>query len=292
MEFSWLKTFITAAECENFRRTSEILHISQPSVTVHIKMLEAELGMSLFIREGRRVKLTAEGRRYLSHAKKLMEVYEGGLEDLNAFQQGYHSKLCIGISPLIADTILPSVLKRYVRANPEVEISIKIIESEDIEQAVLNEEVDLGLSCLGSTHSEITSQLLYQDQVVLVAPHDGFDLEAAPPLDEKEVLLSNYLLTHNHPGYWEDLCKRVKLIYPGVRMMKVSQIHITKRFIAEGLGVSFLPLSTVRRELLEGRLLEVDCYSVNLPDANTFALTKYDHGKQAEFLAYLSGYRF
>lgn len=292
MEFSWLKTFITAAECENFRRTSEILHVSQPSVTVHIKSLEAELGMSLFLREGRRVKLTAEGRRYLKNAKKLMEVYESGLEDLNSFQQGYHSKLCIGISPLIADTILPSVLKRYVSVHPEVEISIKIIESEDIESAVLNEEVDLGLSCLGSSHSEMTSQLLYKDKVVLVAPHDGLDFEAAPPLDEKEVLLSNYLLTHNHPGYWEDLCKRVKSVYPGVRMMKVSQIHITKRFIAEGLGVSFLPLSTVRRELLEGRLLEVDCYSLDLPDANTYALTKYNHEKQREFLAYLSGYRF
>ncbi|MGA4718569.1 LysR family transcriptional regulator [Fictibacillus nanhaiensis] len=292
MEFSWLQTFITAAECENFRRTSEILHVSQPSVSVHIKMLESELGMSLFLRDGRRVKLTAEGRRYLQHAKKLMEVYESGLEDLNAFQQGYDTKLCIGISPLIADTILPSVLKRYVKANPDVEISIKIIDSEDIERAVLNEDVDLGLSCLGSSHAEITSQMLYQDKIVLVAPHDGLDFEAAPPLDEKEVLLSNYLLTHNHPGYWDDLCRRVKSRYPGVRMMKVSQIHITKRFIAEGLGISFLPLSTVRRELLEGRLLEVDCYSVDIPDAHTYALTKYNHGKQKEFLTYLSGYRF
>jgi LysR family transcriptional regulator, repressor for citA len=292
MEFTWLNTFITAAECENFRKTSEILHISQPSVTVHIKLLESEVGVPLFFREGRRVKLTLEGRRYLKHAKELIKVYQQGLEDLNTFQQGYQSKLCIGISPLIADTILPSVLKRYVKEHPEVEISIKIFDSIEIEGAVLNEEVDLGLSCLSSSNSEITSRMLYKDKVVLVAPHDGIDFEAAPPLDEKDVLLSSYLLTHNHPGYWDELSKLVKKVYPGVRMMKVSQIHITKRFIAEGLGISFLPLSTVRRELLEGRLLEVDCYSMNLPDANTYALTKYNHVKQTDFLAYLSGYRY
>jgi LysR family transcriptional repressor of citA len=66
MEFQWLNTFITAAECGNFRRTAEILFISQPTVTVHIKLLEAELGVQLFEREGKKVKLTEAGKRYLT----------------------------------------------------------------------------------------------------------------------------------------------------------------------------------------------------------------------------------
>jgi LysR family transcriptional repressor of citA len=75
-------------------------------------------------------------------------------------------------------------------------------------------------------------------------------------------------------------------------MMKVSQVHITKRFISEGLGVSFLPVSTVRRELLEGSLLEVDCHSITLPDASTYALMKYEHSRQKEFVAFISKFRF
>lgn len=291
MEFQWLNTFITAADCGNFRRTAEILYISQPSVTVHIKQLEQELGIQLFNREGKKVKLTEAGRRYLVHAKKLLEVYQGGLEDIQSFSQGYTTKFSIAISPLIADTILPYVLKSYTNKHPEVEISVKIIESVGIEQAVLNEEVDIGLSCLNSFHPELISKLLYHDRVILVAPHDGRDSENAPPLEEEEVLTSNYLLTHNHPGYWDQLCRAVKTKYPSVRMMKVSQVHITKRFIVEGLGVSFLPTSTVRRELLEGRLLEVDCHTIHLPDANTFAIMKYNHTKQKEFLEFISNYR-
>ena len=291
MEFQWLNTFITAAECGNFRRTAELLYISQPTVTVHIKQLEKELGILLFHREGKKIKLTEEGKRYLVHAKRLLEVYQSGLEDLTSFSQGYTRKLILGISPLIADTILPYVLKSYTKQYPEVEISVKIIESIDIELAVLKEEVDLGLSCLYSSHPSLLCELLSKDRVILVAPHDGRDAESAPPLDEEEVLTTNYLITHNHPGYWDLLCRMVKSKYPSIRMMKVSQVHITKRFIVEGLGVSFLPTSTVRRELLEGRLLEVDCHTIQLPEANTFAIMKYTHSKQREFLTFISNYR-
>jgi LysR family transcriptional regulator, repressor for citA len=292
MEFQWLNTFVTAADCGNFRRTAELLFISQPSVTVHIKQLEKELGILLFHREGRKIKLTEEGKRYLIHAKKLLEVYQQGLEDLNTFSQGYTRKLTLGISPLIADTILPYVIKSYTKQYPEVEISVKIIESVEIEQAVLREEVDLGLSCLNSTNQSLICKLLAKDNVILVAPHDGRDSESAPPFDEEEVLTTNYLLTHNHPGYWDLLSRVVKSKYPSVRMMKVSQVHITKRFIIEGLGVSFLPTSTVRRELLEGRLIEVHCESINLPEANTYAIMKYEHSKQIEFLKFISNFRW
>lgn len=291
MEFSWLTTFITAAQCGNFRQTAELLYISQPSVTVHIKQLENELGVQLFLREGRTMKLTEDGRRYLVHAKKLFEVYQSGLEDLESFRQGYTTTLSLAISPLIADTILPYMLKTYLKQHPQVEFSLKIIESKEIEEAVLKEEVDIGLSCIKGTHRDVISELLYQDEVILITSHDGLDSEFAPPLDEEAVLLSNYLFTHNHPVYWASLCRTVKNHYPSVRMMAVSQVHITKRFIAEGLGVSYLPISTVRRELLEGRLLEVPSQFIKRPAADTYAVMKYKHTKQQEFLAFIANYR-
>ncbi|WP_078380424.1 LysR family transcriptional regulator [Sutcliffiella halmapala] len=291
MDFNWLRTFVIAASNGNFRKTAELLYISQPTVTVHIKQLEKEIGATLFQRDGRNILLTEEGRRYFHHAKKLLEVYESGVADLHSYQQGYTSNLAIAISPLIADTILPYVLKRFITKYPQVEISVKIIESKEIEQAILHEEVDIGLSCLPNKESNIFCQHLYHDPLVLVAPHDGFDAESAIPLDEEEILTSNTLMTHNHPVYWDELCQQLKVKYPTIKMMKVSQIHITKRFIIEGLGVSILPMTTVRRELLEGRLLEVQCHSITFPEAKTYALMKYEHSIQKEFLQFLGNFR-
>ncbi|MGD6965643.1 LysR family transcriptional regulator [Rossellomorea vietnamensis] len=291
MELSWLRTFITAAQFNNFRKASQQLFISQPSVTVHIKLLEKELGVSLFERKGKSIKLTEAGRLYLKHAQKLISLYEDGITELQSYSQGYTAKLTIAISPLIADNVLPYVLKQYLKRHPEVEISVKIIESHEIERAVLEEKVDIGLSCVHSYHPQIESTKLYSDKVILVAPHDGRDSESAYPLEEEELLESNYLLTHNHPDYWDDLCSTVKRFYPAARMMEVSQIHITKRFIVEGLGVSYLPSSTVRRELLEGRMLEVRRDTFDLPEANIYSIIKYLHKEQTEFLEFLSGFR-
>ncbi|OEH93860.1 LysR family transcriptional regulator [Bacillus solimangrovi] len=291
MELNWLKTFITASELGNFRKAAEQLYISQPSVTVHIKQLEKELGILLFEREGKKIKLTESGRFFLKHAQKVIKLYEEGISELQSLDQGYTSKLTIAISPLIADNILPFVLKQYLKKHPQVEISVQIIESADIEKAVLEEKVDIGLSCLPTFNPQLVNTLLYTDKVILVAPHDGRDFESAPPLDEEELLTSNYLLTHNHPAYWDELCNTIKRFYPSTRMMKVSQTHITKRFIVEGLGVSYLPSSTVRRELLEGRLLDVETKSFKLPEAKTYAITKYSHKEQKEFLNFLSQFR-
>ena len=291
MDLNVVKTFISAAEFSHFRKAAERLYISQPTVTVHIKQLEKELGVKLFEREGKKIKLTEAGRSYLKHAKRLIEIYEEGITALQSISQGYTKTLKMAISPLIADNVLPFVLKQFLETHPQVEISVEIIESDEIEKAVLEERVDIGLSCLPCFSPELEQTLLFTDKVILVAPHDGRDFESAPPLEEEELLASNYLLTHNHPAYWDELCYTIKQFYPKTRMMKVSQTHITKRFITEGLGISYLPASTVRRELLEGRLLEVETKSFPMPEAKTFALIKYQHGVQKELLRFLSRFR-
>ncbi|MCA1058853.1 LysR family transcriptional regulator [Rossellomorea aquimaris] len=291
MDLNVVKTFITAAEFNHFRKAAERLFISQPTVTVHIKQLEKELGVTLFERDGKKIRLTESGRAYLQHAKRLLETYEEGISDLQSISQGYTATLKLAISPLIADNILPFVLKQFLKNHPEVEISVEIIESSEIESAVLRDTADIGISCLPCYSSELQQTLLFSDKVILVVPHDGRDFESAPPLEEEEVLESNYLLTHNHPGYWDELSHTVKQFFPRVRTIKVSQTHITKRFISEGLGISYLPSSTVRRELLEGRLLEVETKSFPLPEANTYAVTKYQHTIQQEFLHFLSRFR-
>lgn len=287
MEFSWLQTFLVAAECSNFRKTADLLFMSQPTVTVHIQNLEKELGVQLFLREKKRVELTKEGRRFIVHAQSLMNSYQNGLKDMQSFSQGFSSKLSIAISPLIADTILPHMLKKYMTKHPHVEVSVKVVESIDIEKEILTDEVDIGLSCLRSVNTDLLCEVLSTDKVLLIAPHDGMDSESAPVLDEEEVLTSNYLLTENHPVYWEDLGRQVRHKYSKVRTMKVSQIHVTKRFIVEGLGVSFLPESTVKKELIEGWLLEVPCSSIKLPEACTYAIMKDNHPKKIEFMEFL-----
>ncbi|MFD2638787.1 LysR family transcriptional regulator [Piscibacillus salipiscarius] len=139
MELSWMKTFVTVAELGNFRKASEALYVSQPTVTVHIKSLEKELGVSLLERGKRFVRLTEEGRIYLKQARQLLELHQEGLKKIQSYAQGYRKSLKLAISPLIADTIMPFVLKKYLENHSEVEISVEIMESNQIDDAVMSE---------------------------------------------------------------------------------------------------------------------------------------------------------
>ncbi len=292
MEFQWLKTFIVAAETTNFRQASEKLIISQPSVTVHIRLLEEYLGMKLFDRMKNRVTLTDTGKLFYVEAKQLVEQMEKSVDRLHTYAQGFRKNWNIAISPLMAETILPYILRTFMESHPEVEISIRVEESDNIEQLVDNEDVHLGISALDAKFKNIESIRMYEDPILFVISPDTYDEESGPPIDVSEVLQKNYIFTHHHPVYWDNLLNQLNKHVNRIRTMKVTQTHIVKRFIQEGLGVSFLPHSIVKRELIEGRLMQPHFDLFTLPTVSTYILVKKKEELEEEFIQLISRYYF
>ncbi|WP_347552006.1 LysR family transcriptional regulator [Pseudalkalibacillus hwajinpoensis] len=270
MNINWLRTFVAAATYENFREASEKLFLAQPTVTVHIQQLEKSIESKLFIKSGRRVVLSEAGRQYLPHAKRMLEQHEQSLQHMTGWKQGYHRKLTIAVSPLIAATVLPYVLQQFMKHHPSIEVVVKVSESNDIGEMIAKNEADFGLSRMKAVHPHLINEKIGGDPIVLVVPHDGGDSETSLPLSLNDFCHSSTLLTHNHPGYWDDLLIELRSRQEGIRTMVVSQVHITKRFIEEGLGFSFLPRSSVQRELFEGRMLEVETGDMRLPEVYTY----------------------
>ncbi len=275
MNMNWLRTFVAAATFENFREASEKLYLAQPTVSVHIQQLEKHIGSKLFIKSGRRVVLSEAGRQFLPHASKMVEQYEQSLRHMTGWRQGYHRKLTLAVSPLIAATVLPYVLHQFMKNYPSIEVVVKVSESNEIGELIAKNFVDFGLSRMKSIQPHVINEEIGADPIVLVVPHDGGDAETSLPLSLSEFCTHSTLLTHSHPGYWDDLLIELRSRYEGIRTMVVSQVHITKRFIEEGLGFSFLPRSSVQRELLEGRMLQVDTSEIRLPEVHTYLV--YHH---------------
>lgn len=281
---AWLKTFADAAETLNFRKTSERLLMSQPSVTVHIRLLEENLGAVLFQRNKNRVSLTEEGKLFKGEAEKLLRQLEQSVESVQSFAQGYRRKWVLAISPLMAETVLPYLLKSFTKQHPDLELVIRVEESEKIEVLVETGEVSAGISAIEPANRGLHSEVVYKDELVFVVPRDAYDDESGPVISGSGMLQSHYLFTHHHPAFWSELLIKLRLKIPGLRTMKVTQAHIAKRFIQEGLGVSFLPRSMVRRELMEGRLLEVPFDMFSLPTVATYFISKDMGDLEKEFL--------
>ncbi|WP_251047632.1 LysR family transcriptional regulator [Planococcus sp. ISL-110] len=236
MEVQCLRTFVDVAETVNFRMTSERLMMSQPSVAVHIRLLEESLGLSLFKRSHNRVSLTEEGRHFKDKAAQVLEQLDDSVEELHSFAQGYREKWILAISPLMAETILPYVLKLFIGQHPEVELVIRVEESEKIQALVESEQVTAGISVLPPLGRAIAQRVVYEDPLLFILPRDTCDDENGPVVSVGWALRNSILFTHHHPVFWEELLGKLRLHVPGIRTMKVMQAHIAKRFIQEGLG--------------------------------------------------------
>lgn len=282
MEIKWIKTFIITAKYENFRKTSEELFLTQPAVTKHIKRLEENLNIRLFDRLGNRVTLTTAGHRFLLHAKEFMTKYEQGMEEFESWKQGYKQKLVIAVAPQIASSFLPSLLRNFMDQYPEIEVIINIVNSYNIGEEVSSGRADLGLSRILPYQTNIKSEAVHRDPVIFVGPNDCQSL-----LDESAILQKYRLITHNHPDYWDQLLNQIKKHHPNVRTMAVNQVEVTKRFIEEGLGVSFLPQTMVKEEIAKNRLVEIKPDKINPPQSSTYLLTKVETEEVLTFVRFM-----
>ncbi|HAM81115.1 LysR family transcriptional regulator [Ornithinibacillus bavariensis] len=291
MDIKNLKTFILAAEYENYRQVAEKLYLTQPAITFQIKQLEKELGGQLFHKDGRNIVLTEFGRMFYHEASEIISQFEKSLHRMNQFKQGYHKLLRIAISPLLADTILPTILHKYMATHPNVEFTIQVMESRLISQQIENGDVDVGLSSLPGS-SLIKTIQFHEENVVLVMRHDGYDAESGPILDGLGILEEHILFTDNHPYYWGKLKEQLLIKIPSLRMMKVNQTYVTKRFVLEGMGVSFLPLSSINKEIIEGRLLEIPVHFIETPRAGMYFLYKNNHQFDPELMNFIASFHF
>jgi LysR family transcriptional regulator, repressor for citA len=284
MNIKWLRTFIAAAEYENFRKTSEALFLTQPAVTKHIKRLEEYLGCDLFNREGKNVSLTAAGIKFLTHAKEIVRKYDIGMGDFESWKQGYNRKLTIAAAPQIASSFLPALLRDFIDKHPNIEVIINVLASYDIGEEVSVSKADIGLSRISPIQSNIKYEVIHEDPVILVGPNEpGVNL-----IDEEEAYLQKYrLITHNHPDYWEELLNDVRRHYPHVQTMAVNQIEVTKRFIEAGLGVSYLPFTMVRDEINKKGLAAVKSDKIKPENSLTYVLSKVETEEVRVFVQFL-----
>lgn len=284
MDIKWLKTFVVSAKFENFRKASEELYLTQPAITKHVKRLEERLHIQLFERKGKTVVLTAAGHRFLPFAKELVSKYEEGMDHFESWKQGYHRKLTIAVAPQIASSFLPALLRTFMAENDDIEVLINVVKSFEIGNEVSAGRADLGLTRALPSQTSLNIKTIHEEPVILVSASQKGSINN---ITEKQILSDYRLITHNHPDYWDDLLRDVKKHYPNIRTIAVNQIEVTKKFIENGLGVSYLPISMVKNEIEDNHLIEVELEKISVPTSITYVLTKVETKEAKDFIDFL-----
>jgi len=167
-----LKVFYTVAKRLSFTKAAADLFITQPAVTKHIQELEQQFKVQLFERQGNQIKLTQQGKVMLQYTEQLLAIYRKMELDLSSFSDMHKGLLHLGASTTISQYVIPSVLAEYHKKYKEVEVKLLNGNTEQIEQALLHNDIDLGLIEGKSKNKGIKYTEYVRDEIVLVSNID------------------------------------------------------------------------------------------------------------------------
>ena len=240
--------FLEVARRGSVSRAAEALFITQPTLTARLHALEGELGVKLFVRTPRGMRLTDAGRAWVPYAERAMRALIEGRDVLDQVMTASAGHLMLAAAPAVSTYILPELLERFEAMHPRVEVSVRTGHSEELVTVVLRDEVQIGLGRM-IQHPELELRPFHREELVLVcAPDHPFvkrrTVTMADVTNEKVIMFdrtsSYYEITHSAFA-----AARTRL----KRYMELDSIEAAKKMVERGLGVSLLPATAVVREL-------------------------------------------
>jgi LysR family transcriptional regulator, cyn operon transcriptional activator len=168
MNFRHLLAFATIVDAGGFARAAERLHVSQPALSRQIGALELELGISLFDRVGRGVRLTSQGEDLLRHSRRLLAEVGSLSERARALKGGQAGFLRVGATPQVIENLLADFLAQYERRHPLIEIELKEAGGGELGNLLDRGEADVAIMPAGDARFE--RRVLYPMCLLAVLP--------------------------------------------------------------------------------------------------------------------------
>ncbi|WP_141432724.1 LysR family transcriptional regulator [Bacillus sp. 03113] len=254
MYYDALKTFVTLVEVKNFTKTAEILLLSQPSVSLHIKNLEKEFQTKLFLRSPKFLKITPTGEILYDRAKQMITIYEQTRQDILEHHNSIKGELKIGASFTIGEYLLPSLLIDLQNDYPELELQVVIGNTDEIVQAVRLYQVDIGLIEGQTNEKELSVHSFMQDELFIVSSnHHQLALKDEVTIDDLQN--QTWITREIGSGTREYLNHVIRTNGLKVKsFLTISSNQGIKETLINGMGLSLLSHSVIKRDLQQGNL--------------------------------------
>ncbi|MDD7794415.1 LysR family transcriptional regulator [Clostridium sp. 'White wine YQ'] len=258
MEFRQLKTFVKIAHSDSFLKAAEDLGYAQSTITSQIQLLEKELGIKLFERIGRNMKLTSRGLVFLNYAEKIITLANEAKEAISDVNVPMGT-LKIGVVESLCTVKLPKLLQDYNIKYPEVEVIIKLGTCSDLHDMLKNNVVDF-IFTLGEPIIDadlITCMSYNEPMAILASPANKF--ASRKKITLKDIANEPLILTEkgcSYRGVFESMFY-IQNLKPHISL-EVGSIETIKTFVSNNLGITLLPVMAVENELKQGKLVKLD----------------------------------
>ncbi|AOJ05846.1 MULTISPECIES: LysR family transcriptional regulator [Burkholderia] len=245
MELRHLRYFVAVAEEQNFTRAAERLHIAQPPLSRQIQQLEDALGVMLFERHARPLKMTDAGRFFYSHAVQLL-AQTAELESMTKRVGKIERSLSVGFVGSTLYGMLPRIIRRFRDEYGEVELSLHEMSTMDQIKALKEGRIDVGFGRIRHEDPSVRRIVLREERMIVALPV-GHPLEAAKPLLSLHDLVNETLIIFPktpRPSYADQVLAAFhdRALKPQ-KIYETRELQIALGLVAAGEGVSVVPRS-------------------------------------------------
>ena len=282
MEIRRLEYFVCIAEQGSLGRASDLLRIAQPALTRQVRLLEQELGVILFTRSRRGMRLTEEGEQLLGEVMGPLRQLEGALQNIRSASAGISGNVAIGMPPTVAYFLAQPLLERINVDEPKLAVRIVEGTSMHLNEWLMSGELDVAVLYGPSRDDNLRTRELVTEQMMLVgSAQTGLSPDQAISFEELTALP---LILPNPRNGLRAVSERFAAKYKTYFKIKhvIDSFPITKKMVEDDHGYTILPVSAVLRELDEGRLKYAPIANSN---ARTLVLAKKVHPRSHRIMA-------
>jgi DNA-binding transcriptional LysR family regulator len=257
MNFHHLSVFHAVADTGSVSAAAERLHISQPAVSRQVRELEASLGLCLFERMPRGMRLTEGGEvlaGYAGHIFELEHQAEVAMADLASVRAG---RLLVGASTTIGNYLMPDLIARLASERPGLRVNLEVGNTEEIQKRLVDGELDIALTEGFADNPALNPTIFHTDQLVVVAAPGYLDANRDYVLPDLAAL----------PWIMREMGSGTRAVLERAladegqtasESMALASTEAIKRTVAAGAGIAVVSALTVRMELEAGTLVRLN----------------------------------
>ena len=262
-----LKVFYTVALRLNFTKAATELYITQPAVSKHIQELEETYKTKLFERNGSKIALTPAGEILLKHTKNIFEIYREIDFDMSSFISQRQGLLRLGTSTTISQYIISPVLARFHQKQKEIKVNLLNGNTEQIENALINKEIEIGIVEGQSKNQSIKYIPFLKDELVLVCSTKN------PLVKQNEISLEDlkamkFITRERGSGTLEVIefaLKQVDVKIADLQIeMQLGSTESIKSYLLNSDCFAFMSIHAVDKELKNNELIVLDVENLSI----------------------------
>jgi DNA-binding transcriptional LysR family regulator len=252
VELRQIRSFLSIAETLHFRRTAELIHLSQPALSLQIRALEEEVGVRLFERNRRKTTLTAAGLAFRKDAAAAVLQLDQAIRRARQAASGKLGLLRIGFISTAGNEIVPNLVRRFRASNLEVEFSLRNILTTDQIQMLDAGSLDIGFLRLPiGEHPELEVIGVHREPFVLVVPA-SHQLAKRKRVRLRDVSGQDFVMYERTyaPGFHDLIFGMLgdAGIVPNI-CQTAGQMPTLISLVDAGMGISILPASAVKNSV-------------------------------------------